>query len=135
VIEKVYSFHYQMFTGEKVFFGERPKNSHHWMVISDDIFEHRQQLMTKALQQHGLAAHLVSRWLTYEENYRSEIVKEKPISKVLFGEEVAYEGFESLLMEFSTLCDSCESEIEVGDTVRYHTRLGTVYCVKCTNLE
>ncbi|HHL18672.1 MAG TPA: 2Fe-2S iron-sulfur cluster binding domain-containing protein [Thiothrix sp.] len=135
VIEKVYSFHYQMFTGKKVFFGERPRNSHHWMVISDDIFEHRQQLMSKALQQHGLAPHLVSRWLAYEENYRNEIIKEKPISKVLFGEEVAYEGFESLVMEFSTLCDSCESEIEVGDTVRYHTRLGTVYCVKCTNLE
>lgn len=135
VIEKVYSFHYQMFTGEKVFFGERPRNAHHWMVISDDIFEHRQQLMQQALEQHGLAQHLIQRWLSYEENYRDEIVKNKPISKILFGEEVNYEGFESLVMEFSTLCDSCESEINVGDTVRYHKRLGTVYCAKCINLE
>lgn len=135
VIEKVYSFHYQMFTGEKVFFGERPRNAHHWMVISDDIFEHRQQLMQQALEQHGLAQHLVQRWLAYEENYRNEIVKAQPISKILFGEEVAYEGFESLVMEFSTLCDSCESEIDVGDTVRYHTRLGIVYCKHCVNLS
>lgn len=131
IIEKVYSFHYQMFTGEKVFFGERPKNAHHWMVISDDIFAHRQHLMAKALRQHGLAEHLVARWLSYEERYQSDIIKEKPTNKVLFGEEVSYEGFESLVMEFSSLCDSCESEVNVGDTVRYHTRMGTVYCAKC----
>jgi len=38
LIEKVYNFHYQMFTGKKVYFGERPRNAHHWMVIPPEIF-------------------------------------------------------------------------------------------------
>lgn len=131
LIEKVYSFQYQMFTGRKVFFGERPRNGHHWMVISDDIFVHREALMKKSLVKHGLAPHLIQRWLAYEAWYKDDIVKDKPINKVLFGEEISYEGFDSLVMEFSTLCDSCEAEINVGDTVRYHTRMGTVYCQHC----
>lgn len=134
LVEKVYSFLYQLFTGKKVFFGERPRNGHHWMVISDEIFAHREALMEKALVKHGLAPHLIQRWLTYEAWYKEDIVKSKPINKVLFGEEVSYEGFDSLIMEFSTLCDSCEAEINVGDTVRYHTRMGTVYCQDCTKL-
>jgi ferredoxin len=48
LIEKVYSFLYQIFTGEKVFFGERPRNGHHWMVITEDIFAHREALMEKS---------------------------------------------------------------------------------------
>jgi truncated hemoglobin YjbI len=134
LIEKVYSFHYQLFTGEKVFFGERPKNAHHWMVISDKIFAHRQQLMRQALQQYDVAEHLIERWIDYEEWYRDDIIKSKPIDKVLFGKKVPHEGFESLVMEFSSLCDSCQAEINVGDTVQYHVRIGTVYCVKCTSL-
>ncbi|MCK5903136.1 MAG: 2Fe-2S iron-sulfur cluster binding domain-containing protein [Cocleimonas sp.] len=131
LIEKVYSFHYQMFTGENVFFGERPRSSHHWMVISDEIFEHRQQLMEKSLKRHQLAPHLIKRWLDYEALYRNDIIKDKPIKKILFGEEVPLEGFEPLVMEFSSLCDSCQGEISVGDTVHYHTRMGTVYCLEC----
>jgi truncated hemoglobin YjbI len=134
LIEKVYSFLYQIFTGEKVFFGERPRNGHHWMVITEDIFAHREALMEKSLVKHGLAPHLIQRWLAYEAWYKDDIVKEKPINKVLFGEEISHEGFDSLVMEFSTLCDSCEAEISVGDTVRYHTRMGTVYCKHCTEL-
>jgi len=134
LIEKVYSFLYQMFTGEKVFFGERPRNGHHWMVITEDIFSHREALMEKALVKHGLAPHLIQRWLVYEAWYKDDIVKEKPINKVLFGEEIPHEGFNSLIMEFSTLCDNCESEVNIGDTVRYHTRMGTIYCQHCTEL-
>jgi ferredoxin-NADP reductase len=132
LIEKVYSFLYQIFTGEKVFFGERPRNGHHWMVITDDIFAHREALMEKALIQHQLAPHLIQRWLAYEAWYKEDIVKQKPINKVLFGEEIPYEGFKSLLMDVSTLCDSCDGEVNIGDTVRYHVRMGTVYCEKCT---
>ena len=135
LVEKVYSFHYQQYTGEKVFFGERPKNSHHWMVISDEIFDYRENLMKKTLQEFDFPTNLIDRWMESEEVYRSDIVKEKPTNKVLFGEEVPYEGFETLVMEFSSLCDSCESEIDVGDTIRYHTRMGTVYCSKCTETD
>lgn len=132
LIEKVYNFHYQMFTGEKVYFGERPRNSHHWMVIPEGTFDYRENLMRNSLRKHGLAEHLVERWLEYEYLYKEDIVKAKPINKILFGEEVPYEGFDTLVMECSGLCDSCQGEINVGDTVRYHVRMGTTYCAKCT---
>ena len=134
LIEKVYSFLYQIFTGKKVFFGERPRNGHHWMVITEDIFAHREALMEKALIQHKLAPHLIQRWLAYEAWYKDDIVKKKPINKVLFGEEIPYEGFQSMQMDVSTLCDSCQGEVNIGDTVRYHVRMGTVYCEQCTDL-
>jgi len=134
LIEKVYSFLYQLFTGKKVFFGERPRNGHHWMVITEEIFVYREALMEKALLQYGLAPHLIQRWLAYEAWYKEDIVKQKPFNKVLFGEEIPYEGFESLIMDVATLCDSCEGEVNIGDTVRYHVRMGTVYCEKCTKL-
>lgn len=131
LIEKVYNFHYQMFTGKKVYFGERPRNTHHWMVISDELFDYREALMESCLREHGLADHLVRRWLEYEQMYRDDIVKEQPINKILFGVEMPLDGFEEIAIDASTLCDSCEGEINVGDTVRYHVRLGTTYCSKC----
>src|SRR5690606_3152802 len=41
LVEKQYNFLCQAITGEKVYFGERPRNSHHWMVVSDELFDHR----------------------------------------------------------------------------------------------
>jgi ferredoxin-NADP reductase/ferredoxin/truncated hemoglobin YjbI len=131
LIEKVYNFHYQMFTGEKVYFGERPRNAHHWMVISDELFDYRESIMEECLREHGLADHLVKRWIEYEQMYRDDIVKAQPIKKILFGQEMPLEGFEEMIMDVSTLCDSCSGEINIGDKIRYHIRLGTMYCSKC----
>ncbi len=133
LIEKVYNFHYQMFTGEDVYFGDKPKNTHHWMVISDEMFDYRESIMENCLRQHGLAEHLIKRWMQYEEMYRHDIVKSTPIKKVLFGEEMPLDGFEEIEIGASTLCDSCAGEINVGDLVRYHIRMGTTYCTKCMN--
>jgi len=131
LVEKVFNFHYQMFTGEKVYFGDRPKNSHHWMVISDELFDYRESIMEACLRDHGLPDHLVKRWLDYEELYRADIVKSRPAQKVLFGEKMPLDGFEEMNIDASTLCDSCQGEINIGDLVRYHIRLGTTYCSKC----
>ncbi|VAW52206.1 2-polyprenylphenol hydroxylase and related flavodoxin oxidoreductases / CDP-6-deoxy-delta-3,4-glucoseen reductase-like [hydrothermal vent metagenome] len=133
LIEKVYNFHYQMFTGEKVYFGDQPKNTHHWMVISDEMFDYRESIMENCLREHGLAEHLIKRWMQYEEMYRPDIVKSTPIKKILFGEEVPLDGFEEIEIGASTLCDSCAGEINVGDLVRYHIRMGTTYCGQCMN--
>jgi hypothetical protein len=77
----------QLFTGEKIFFGDRPRNAHHWMVISDELFDHREALMASVLRQHGLAAHLIERWQAIENSFRSDIVKTKPWVKVMAGVE------------------------------------------------
>jgi hypothetical protein len=48
--------------GERKYFGMRPRTAHHWMVISDAIFDYREARMVATLRKHGLPEPLVSRW-------------------------------------------------------------------------
>ena len=130
-IEKVYLFLRQIFTGEKVYIGDRPRNAHHWMVISDELFDYREDIMMSCLRKHNIPEHLILRWREIEESFRPDIVKDKPWNKVINGVEVPVDGFEELVLDSGTLCDGCHGEIEVGEMVRYHVRLGTVYCPNC----
>lgn len=52
LIEKQYSFLYRLLTGERVYFGERPKNAHHWMVISNELFDYRESLFFSCCEKH-----------------------------------------------------------------------------------
>jgi ferredoxin-NADP reductase/ferredoxin/truncated hemoglobin YjbI len=132
LIEKVYSFLRQIFTGEKMYFGDRPRNSHHWMVIPDEVFDYREKLMDDCIRRHGLPEHLIDRWRALEESYRGDIVKAKPFGRVENGVELPFvEGFERTLIDVGTVCDSCERIIEPGEEVSYHLRLGHVYCNHC----
>lgn len=130
-IEKQFSFLRQIFTGEKVYFGDRPRNAHHWMVISDELFDYRERLMETCLREHGLPEHLIGRWLAMEEGFRADLVKDAPWKRVMGGVELPVEGFGETVMDVGTLCDSCGSEIDAGTPVRYHLRLGTTYCPRC----
>jgi len=132
LIEKVYSFMRQIFTGEKLYFGDRPRNTHHWMVIPDDVFDYREKLMDDCMRRHGLAEHLVERWRAIEESFRGDIVKSRPYGRVVDGIEMpAVEGFGNTVLEVGALCDSCTRILEPGEEVRYHLRLGHIYCGEC----
>jgi len=131
LIDKVYSFMSQAFTGEKSFFGDRPRNAHHWMVISDELFDYREALMTDCLRRHGLAEHLIARWNAYEESFRPDIVKSDPWPRIVGGVELPLDGFGNITLDIGSLCDGCQSEIHPGTSVRYHLRLGTTYCPAC----
>jgi len=131
LIEKVYSFMFQFITGNKVYFGDRPRNAHHWMVISDELFDYREALMTECLRRHGLSETLITRWNAYEESFRPDIVKSSPWPRVVGGVELPVEGFEELILDVGSLCDGCQAEIHPGTRVRYHVRLGTTYCPSC----
>ncbi len=131
LIEKQYNFMCQVLTGEDVYFGERPRNAHHWMVISDELLDHREALMESSLRRFGVPEHLIRRYRALEEIYRKDIVKDKPWKKILFGKEMPVEGFDEMVMDDATLCDSCQQEISVGERVQYHVRLGKVYCKAC----
>jgi len=131
LIEKQYNFLYQILTGEKVYFGERPRNAHHWMVISDELFDYRADLMKSCLRRAGVPEHLVMRFHAIEEIYRQDIVKDKPWNKILFGKEVPVEGFDAMTLDDATLCDSCQQEILAGAQVKYHVRMGKVFCESC----
>lgn len=130
-IEKQYNFLCQVITGENVYFGERPRNAHHWMVISDELFDYRESLMESCLRHNRVPEQFIRRFRAIEEIYREDIVKDKPWNKVLFGKEVPYEGFEKMTLDDATLCDACEQEIPSGASVQYHVRLGKVYCNAC----
>ncbi len=130
-VEKQYSFMRQLFTGERVYFGDRPRNAHHWMVISDELFDYREALMVECLRREGLPEHLVERWVAVEEFFRSDIVKDKPWKKKLGDIELPVDGYEEAILEIGSLCDSCGEAIDAGITVRYHLRLGHVYCPDC----
>jgi len=130
-IEKVYLFLRQVFSGEKVYFGDRPRNAHHWMVISDDLFDYREDIMEQCLRNNGLPEHLIRRWRRIEESFRPDIVKDRPWNKVMHGIELPLDGYEELVLDSGSLCDSCQQPIEAGTRVRYHLRLGTIYCPVC----
>lgn len=131
LIEKVYSFMRQIFTGEKLYFGDRPRNSHHWMVIPDEVFDYRENLMMECMRRAGLGEPYVQRWRAIEESFRDDIVKSKPFNRVIGGVEQPVEGFGHTVLEVGALCDSCERVLEAGEPVRYHLRLGHIYCGDC----
>lgn len=131
LVEKQYLFLRQHFTGEKIYFGDRPRNAHHWMVISDELFEYRESLMHACLAKHGLPSHLISRFLGFEEKFRADIVKSSPWPKVVNGIELPLDGFDEIRLSSGSLCDSCGQVINIGELVRYHVRLGTLYCPTC----
>jgi ferredoxin/truncated hemoglobin YjbI len=130
-IEKQYLFLRQILTGEKVYFGDRPRNAHHWMVISDELFDYREELMASCLRHAGLAEPMVKRWLAMEERFRAEIVKAQPVARTMNGVELPLDGFGDEVLEVGSLCDGCGQEIAAGVQVRYHLRLGKTYCPSC----
>jgi ferredoxin-NADP reductase/truncated hemoglobin YjbI len=131
-IEKVHSFLQQVLTGNKSYFGDRPRNAHHWMVISNELFDHRQDLLVDCLRRHGLARHLIERWRQMEECYRPDIVKSAPWKRVQNGVELPLDGFGRMVLEVGSVCDGCGGEIACGETVQYHLRLGSTYCPACS---
>ncbi len=135
LIEKQYSFLKRAFTGELSYFGERPRNAHHWMVISDELFDYRENLLLSVAREHGLAEKWVERWHAAEAVYRPDIVKDAPWPRVVGGQELPLDGFGEMVLDEGSLCNSCEQPIERGETVRYHLRTGETYCAVCAALE
>jgi truncated hemoglobin YjbI len=132
LIGQVFSFMRDVFTGEKHYFGMRPRTAHHWMVISDEVFDHRERLMEACLRRHGLTEPMVQRWRKTEEGFRGDIVKGTPWKLIVDGVEMPLNGFGEDELSAGTICDGCQRAIEAGERVRYHLRLGLTYCAECT---
>lgn len=133
VTDKQYSFMKQCVTGEKVYFGQRPRNAHHWMIISEALFDHRQSLMLQALQASGLTPGQIERWVRIEEHFRPDMVKSEVWPRRMGEEDILTEGFASETLLEATVCDHCGAEIAAGTTVAYHRRLGQVSCRVCAS--
>jgi hypothetical protein len=130
-IDKQYSFLRQLMTAERVYFGDRPRNAHHWMVITEALFDHRQDLMVSTLLAHRLSALQIARWTRLEQHYRRDIVKSAACPRQLDGVDLPLDGYASERLSAATVCDHCAGEIDAGTVVRYHLRLGHVSCARC----
>lgn len=130
-VDKQFSFMKQCLTGEKVYFGNRPRNAHHGMIISDALFDYRQDLMRRTLAHHGLDADQIARWQRIEAHFRGDIVKAAAWPRLVDGLPVHHEGFARETLSADTLCDHCQAPIAAGTTVLYHRRTGKVSCASC----
>lgn len=135
LVDKQYSFLQQVMTGNKVYFGLRPHTTHHWMVISDALLDHREQILVSCMQAHGLDENWQLRWKNIEAHYRPDIVKSAPIPRRMNGVDLPLEGFEEMRLDVGAICDGCDAIVESGETVRYHLRRGTIYCKRCNHTQ
>lgn len=127
-----FAFMKRAMTGEHCYFGDRPHNAHHRMVITDALFEHRQALMEETLRRHGLDEVQLARWIRFELHFRADIVKREAWPRLLKdGESPALEGYAIETLDSGTLCDHCQVPVEAGERVLFHQRLGQVSCARC----
>jgi len=131
-IEKQFSFLRSIFTGEKCYFGQHPRNAHHWMVVSDELFDYRENLMRTCLQNYGLSDELIDRWGKIEDVFRSVIVKSDPVSLKFGGVTRQADNYTNEVVEVDTVCDDCCQEIAASSSVLLHHRTGKVYCKSCS---
>jgi ferredoxin-NADP reductase len=130
-IDKQYSFLADVFTGKKSYFGLKPFNAHHWMVISDELFDYRERLIEDTMRRHGLAERFIRRWCAVHELFRREIVKASARGLVVDGVEHLHEGFREETLDLACVCDGCGAEMPAGTTGRLHARTGELFCGRC----
>ncbi len=130
-IDHQYAFLCEILTGEDVYFGDRPRNAHHWMVISDALFDHREALMERCLREYGLSDEHVRDFRAIDESFRSHIVKGAPFARKRRGVALPLDGWGELAMTAGGVCDRCAGEIPVGATAVYHLRTGETRCASC----
>ncbi|MFW6058079.1 MAG: hypothetical protein ACOC9W_04410, partial [Persicimonas sp.] len=131
-ISKQYAFLAEVFSGEDNYFGLNPFNAHHWMIISDDLFDYRENLFEQCVRNYGLPEHLVRRWMAFQELFRREMVKSSQRGLIMDGVEHKKEGFSVEEISIGTVCDGCEGIIEAGSKVRMHKRTGKLFCEHCS---
>jgi truncated hemoglobin YjbI len=128
---KQYAFMRSILTGERVYFGDRPRNAHHWMVISDDLFDYRESLLEESMRAFDLDEQYIRKWRAIDEVYRKAIVKNEPRPRRAHGIQFPLEGYRNTVLQVDTQCDRCQTGLNCGQNVRYHVAHGEVYCDSC----
>ncbi len=134
-IEKQYNFLSMLFSGKENYLGALPRNAHHWMVISEELFEYRETMMEKHMIRHGLEERFRQQWKEKQAFFKSRIVKSRPWHKIIDGYHYPLTGLEEIKATMDMVCDGCHSEILQGTRAKYHAHSGEVYCPNCQELE
>lgn len=130
-ISKQYEFLADVFSGEIEFFGLKPFNAHHWMIISDDLFDYREEIFEAVVRRHGLEERLVRRWMAFHELFRRDLVKNVQRGMIVDGVEHLHEGYTDETLPMDMVCDGCGEEMLEGSRGRMHRRTGQLYCTRC----
>jgi truncated hemoglobin YjbI len=133
--QKQYEFLASLFSGSGEYFGLNPFNAHHWMVISDELFDYREALFERVLRDDGLAAHLIDRWMALHELFRADMVKAQARGMISQGVEQPLRTHSVECLDIDTICDACGMEIPAGSPSRYQFRLGALHCATCADLR
>ena len=131
LIEKQYAFTADLLTGRRDYFGELPFNAHHWMLISDELFDYREKLFFSVVRMFGFPEHLIPRWAALNEMFRREIVKSQIRGVILDGVERIRESYVEETLVVASLCDGCGNEMALGDKGYLHARTGELFCGTC----
>ncbi len=134
-IDHQYAFLGAIFSGEPMYFGDRPRNAHHWMVITDELFDYREALMERCLRRHGLAQEHIAAWRAVEEVFRRRIVKVEPFARMRNGVAMPLEGYSTIQLDAGGFCDRCAAAIERGAQGHYHVRTDKVLRGQCAEEE
>lgn len=131
---KQFGFLRMRFTGERgQYMGQRPRNAHHWMVISDAEFDRRQAIMEETLRAAGLEPAHIRKWLEVEEVFRRQIVKDRPWPLFYNGFPAYWvEGRKEEIATIPTVCDACHREIPAGGVMVLDGE--HVFCPACRPL-
>lgn len=68
-------FMIQIMGGPKVYSGKTPKSAHQHMVISDDLYILRSQLLSDSIKEAGINDTLREEWLTADLTFQRALVK------------------------------------------------------------
>lgn len=131
VAGKQYEFLAGLLTGVRSSFVEPPFNAHHWMVISNELFDYRENLFFKCVRAYNLPEHLVARWASLHEVFRRPMVKSAERGQVHNGVEQKKSGYTEEILGMDGMCDGCFGEILEGSLVRMHERTGEIFCTNC----
>jgi ferredoxin-NADP reductase/ferredoxin/truncated hemoglobin YjbI len=130
-IGQQYAFLSDLMSGERRYFGLRPFNAHHWMVISDELFDYREALFERFMRDDGLPEPFVRQWAAIHETFRSVIVKGSARGMFIDGQERSLAAPEDIVVDCPTVCDGCQEGMNLGDRGRFNSRTGQLFCVGC----
>ena len=68
-------FMIQLMGGPKIYSGKTPKSAHQHMVITDELFELRAQLLSESIKEAGVPDSLRKEWLAVDAMLKKSLVK------------------------------------------------------------
>lgn len=134
-IDKQYEFLRDVFSGTKNYFGTRPFSAHHWMVISDELFDYREALFFECVEQCGIEQQHIAKWRAFHELFRAELVKHEPRGLIVDGVEQHHAPYTDEYLGSAAVCDGCGSEIASDAVSRVIRRTGQLFCAGCASLH